>query len=92
MSEQKKKLKVTTFKKIKKSDNPITQIDSQSWYVKSERDPSKEPYLVFNSNSKGFLCDCMNFVMKIEDSGKTINCKHILMVKQKFHISEQSKV
>jgi len=72
--------------KLSKLGDGITQIDSQSWYVKSERDPNKEPYLVFNSNSKGWLCDCMNFVMKIEDSGKTINCKHILMVKQKFNL------
>ena len=74
---------MTKHKKIKlsKLEDGITQIDSQSWYVKSERDPNKEPYLVFNSNSKGWLCDCMDFVMNIQDNGTTKECKHIIRCK-----------
>ena len=70
----KPKHKKQFFRQMKED---ITKVDDQSWYV---RGSEKEPYLVFKSIHKGFLCDCMSFVM-----GNT-NCKHI----QRIKISEQS--
>jgi hypothetical protein len=77
--ETKKKKAIVSIKKLKKSDNDITAVDSVTFYVKSS-EPDKEPYMVFNSISKGFLCDCMSFVMNLEDSGKNKGCKHITKV------------
>jgi len=90
MSEQKKrknKLKVTTFKKIKKSGNLITQVDPQSWYVTSSSQPDKDPYLVFNSTKQEkWFCDCMAYTMNLKDDGTYKDCRHILLVKEQFNL------
>lgn len=80
-----KKKKTTSFKSINKSDNDITQIDSQTYYHKSS-DPDKEPYMVFRSNGKGFLCDCMSFVMSMTDTNSNPECKHIVRIKKQFNL------
>ena len=82
MTDKKKKIKVQSFRKMK---DDITRIDTNTFYVKSS-DPDREPYMVFNSISKGLLCDCMDFVMNIEDNGNTKLCKHILRIKKQFNI------
>jgi len=79
MTENNKK-KVITFKKLKKSENQIEQWDSLTFYVKSQSNPEKNPYFVYNSMGKGWLCDCMYFVMNLTDDGKSKPCKHIKMV------------
>lgn len=76
-----KKKKVVSFSKIKE----ITRVDEKSFYVPSS-DPEKEPYLVFNSVNKGWLCDCLAFVVNIEDNGNTKRCKHINRIIQEFKL------
>jgi len=79
---EKKTKKAITYKKLKKSENPIEQVDALTFYVKSETNPAKEPYFVYNSMREGFLCDCMSFVMNLTDDGHTKPCKHIEKVKE----------
>ena len=77
MTDNKKpKHKPQSFRRMK---DDITRIDEKTFYVKSS-DPEKEPYMVFNSANKGLICDCMAFVMNIEDNGNTKECKHIKRV------------
>ena len=81
--EKKNKKPVTTFKAIKRSENPITRIDQYTFYVKSS-DPKKEPYFVYKEHihHDRWLCDCLNFVMNLKDvNSPTHICKHINMVK-----------
>jgi hypothetical protein len=82
----KKKRAVTSFKKINKSEDMITQVDQQTYYHKRSKEPDKDPYMIFNSNSLGWLCDCMSFTMNIDDKGKS-NCKHIDAIKKEFNIA-----
>ena len=82
MSKQKKK--ATSFKLLKKSTDDITQIDSQTYYHKSS-DPDKEPYMVFHSQNGSWLCDCMAFVMNIQDDGKGKECKHVTRIRKMFN-------
>ncbi|HTH23002.1 MAG TPA: hypothetical protein VL854_12360 [Nitrososphaeraceae archaeon] len=78
--EEKKKHKKVTFKQIKKSEDDIHVVDSATYYVKSETDPEREPYFVYNSINIGWTCDCMDFTMKMRDDGKNPYCKHIKKV------------
>ena len=75
----KKKHKAKSFKKMA----DIERVDEKTFYVKSSN-PEQEPYMVFNSQSKGFICDCLSFVYNIEDNGNTRECKHIARVKKEF--------
>ena len=68
---ERKKIKI--LRKLKPTDEIIKR-DDQTFYVPSS-DPEKEPYMVFNSLSKGWLCDCLDFVMG------NLNCKHIQRVR-----------
>lgn len=85
MTDDKKKLPKTTFKKIKKSDSLIQRQDQNTFYVKSS-DPEKDPYFVFKSINEGWLCDCMSFVMSLTDDGHSPECKHIRLIKETFKI------
>ena len=76
MDTTKSKKPIVSIKKIQKSDNEVTRVDANTFYVKSS-DPEKEPYMVFNSMNEGWLCDCMHFVMSLQDDGHTPPCKHI---------------
>lgn len=58
----------------KKTEDEIIKIDCKTWQIKD--------YMIFNSDSAGWLCDCMAFVMNIEDNGNTKECKHILRIKE----------
>ncbi len=91
MSEERKKHKIRTFKQIMKSEDNIIPVDSQTFYVKSESDPKKEPYMVFHEVTEyrdRWLCDCMNFVMNIVDANSpTPNCKHIRAIKERYNIT-----
>ena len=81
----KKKHKVLRMKQISKED--ITRVDEQSFYVpSSDPDMKGEPYLVFYSTNKGWLCDCMNFTLNLKDINDipTHQCKHIKMVIKEF--------
>ena len=62
----------------------ITRVDSQTFYVKGSQ---PDPYMVFNSENEGWLCDCMSFVMNMTDSGNK-ECKHILHIKKEFNFVE----
>ena len=85
---EKKKKKVVSLKKIRKGENMIEQIDSQTFYVKSS-DPQKDPYMVFNSDKKSWLCDCMDFVMSLTDTETNPECKHIKMCKTKIEYQKR---
>ena len=74
-----KKHKAKSFKKMA----DIERIDDKTFYVKGSM---PEPYMVFNSANVGWCCDCMNFTLNIDDSGKGKECKHILLIKQKFQL------
>jgi len=90
--QENKKHKKVTFKQIKKSEDDIFAVDSQTFYVKSS-DPSKEPYMIFHEQTEyidRWLCDCMDFTMKLTDDSKNPNCKHINRVIEK--IGKQSPV
>ena len=63
-----------------KEEKIIEQIDIKSYYVKSQSDPNREPYLVYNSDSKGFMCDCMWWSIHMAD------CKHILLIKKTYNL------
>jgi len=79
---EKKPKKAITYKKLKKSENQIEQWDALTFYVKSQSNPTKNPYFIYNSMGKGWLCDCMYFVMNLTDDGHTKPCKHIEKVKE----------
>ena len=72
------KKKAKSFKKM----GDIERIDSQTYYVKGSQ---PEPYMVYNSINIGWTCDCMNFVLNIQD-GKKYECKHILKIKTKYQL------
>ena len=55
----------------------IEQIDIKSYYVKGSE---KEPYLVYNSDSKGWMCDCIWWSIHMKD------CKHIVLVKKTYNL------
>ena len=74
----KPKHKAKSFKKMA----DIERVDEKTFYVKGSQE---EPYMVFNSQSKGFICDCMNFVMNIQD-GKEYACKHIKAIRAKYQV------
>jgi predicted nucleic acid-binding Zn finger protein len=76
---KKPKHKPKSFKKM----DDIEQVDSQTYYVKGS---NPEPYMVFNSIHEGWCCDCMNFTLNIDDSGKGKDCKHILAVKKQYRL------
>ena len=61
----------------------ITRIDEKTFYVKGSL---PEPYLIFNSDNSGWVCDCMHFTMNIRDDGKTPDCKHIKKIKLQFNL------
>ena len=73
--DKRKKKPIVSLKKIQKSASDITQVDANTYYVKSS-DPEKEPYFVYNSINIGWTCDCMDFTMNITDTA-TKECKHI---------------
>ena len=75
---QVKKHKPQFFRQMK---DDITKIDNQTYYVKGSM---PEPYLVFDSIHKGWMCDCLSFVMNLEDSGKCKPCKHIIAVQKHY--------
>jgi len=68
-----KKIKHKLRHKDPKTEDEIIKIDVRTWQIKD--------YMIFHSDSKGWLCDCMDFVMNIEDNGKTKECKHIIRCK-----------
>jgi hypothetical protein len=80
---EKKKKKIRSLKKIRQGENMIEEVDAQTFYVKSS-DPDKDPYMVFNSEKKSWLCDCMDFVMSLTDTETNPKCKHIKMVQEKL--------
>lgn len=78
----KKKRPITKFSKL---EDQVTRIDEKTFYVKSS-DPEKEPYMVFHSQNKGWVCDCMSFVMNIKDNWETKHCKHISLIRKSFNL------
>ena len=68
---QRKKIKI--LRKLKPTDQIIKR-DDQTFYVPSS-DPEKEPYMVFNSLSKGWMCDCLDFTIHLNIH--RYECKHI---------------
>jgi len=79
---EKKTKKAITYKKLKKSENQIEQWDALTFYVKSQSNPTRDPYFIYNSMGKGWLCECMYFVMNLKDYGPNPECNHIKMVKE----------
>ena len=53
-----------------KTEDEIVRIDSQTFQIKD--------YMIFHSQDGRWLCDCMAFVMNIQDNGTTKPCKHII--------------
>ena len=51
-------------------DDEIHKEDDRTFYINE--------YMIYNSDSKGFLCDCMDFVMNINKD--KYHCKHIKRV------------
>ena len=80
MEKKKKKIKAQSFRKMK---DDITQVDSQTYYVKGSM---PEPYMIFHSNNGKWLCDCMDYVIHIEDNGTIHDCKHILRIKKQYNL------
>jgi predicted nucleic acid-binding Zn finger protein len=78
MSTPTKKTKHKLRRKDPKTEDEIIKIDCKTYQIKD--------YMIFNSDSKGFLCDCMSFVMNIQDNGTTKDCKHILRIKKEYNI------
>lgn len=64
----------------------IERIDEKTFYVKSSQ-PDKEPYMVFKSENKGWVCDCPNWYYNLDDHDKSIDCKHIKRIKSEFNIT-----
>ncbi len=81
--EKKKKIKAQSFRKMK---DDITRVDAQTFYVLSETELKQEPYMVFHSQDGRWLCDCMDYLMHLEDSGKYKDCKHILRIKKQYNL------
>ena len=75
MSDQKKKKLKVRLKEFK--DDEIHKIDDKTFYINS--------YMIYNSDRKGFLCDCMDATINV---GK--QCKHIKKVQE--HISKNAPV
>jgi hypothetical protein len=88
----KKKLKIVSLKQIAKSEEAITRVDQQTFYHKTNSlydDGGKIiAYMIYNSNDKGWLCDCLSFIFNLKDTthAHTPDCKHIKAIKAKYNI------
>ena len=64
MSEQQKKHKI--LRTVKEGD--MIKVDERTFQTKK--------YMIYNSESKGWLCDCLDFIFGNK------NCKHIKRAKE----------
>jgi hypothetical protein len=62
----------------------IERLDAVTFNVKGS-DP--DPYMVFKSIHKDWVCDCMSFVMNMTDDGKNKPCKHIKEIQKIYRIN-----
>ena len=74
-----KKKPIIFESKLKKSKDDITQVDANTFYVKSS-DPDKDPYFIYHDMNDRWLCECMDFIIHLPDDGMPVThkCKHIL--------------
>ena len=59
--------------KVRRKSNTtdeIVKVDARTFEIKD--------YMIYHSDDGKWLCDCLDFVMNIEDNGNTKNCKHII--------------
>ncbi len=89
----KKKTKAISLKNLRKSDSDIFQVDSNTYYARSSKVDEEGKsiwYYVYystgneNQEGKGWLCDCMSYIMKMRDDGKNPHCKHITKIIEKY--------
>ena len=62
--------------KVRRKSNTtdeIVKIDARTFEIKD--------YMIYHSDDDKWLCDCMSFVMNLQDNGQTFDCKHILRCK-----------
>ena len=60
-------------------DDEIHREDARTFFIKD--------YMIYRDQNDRWLCDCLDFVMNIEDNGNTKECKHIERVKKEFRVN-----
>jgi hypothetical protein len=59
----------------------ITREDRDTFYVQGTKE-----YMIYKDKNDRWLCDCTNWWINLDDSGKAPDCKHIKLIKSKFQL------